>query len=294
MSYFHGQLVADICALKREYPFLSVKKIGESVMGRSILCAVVGSGQKKIFLNGAHHGLESLTSMFLVEFLHGLLKNKEGEMFGYNIKQILKRTSIFIAPMVNPDGVEIVVNGLDKENPYYPLIEKWGRGGAIGQTWQANIRGVDLNHNYDAGWQESKNAEKENAIFGPGPTRYSGAYPESEPESRAVANFTREQGFDLAIAFHSQGEVIYWDYLGKAGHKGKRIATQMSKASGYELDSPQGMASFAGYKDWFIKRFSRPGYTVEIGWGVNPLPVSKLAKVYGENCPLILSAALLA
>lgn len=74
------------------------------------------------------------------------------------------------------------------------------------KNWQANIKGVDLNHNYNASWYESKIAEESYGVYGPGPTRYGGPYPESEPESRSVADFTRNHNFRLILAYHSQGK----------------------------------------------------------------------------------------
>ena len=116
-------------------------------------------------------------------------------------------------PMVNPDGVDLVLNGLDRSNPYYNDLIKWNNGSTdFSKNWSANIRGVDLNHNYDAMWQKSKDAEKSYGVYGPGPSRYSGTAPESESESKAVADFTRKNNFRLVIAYHSQGEVIYWNF----------------------------------------------------------------------------------
>ncbi len=39
----------------------------------------------------------------------------------------------------------------------------------------------------------------------------------------------------------------------------------------------------AGYKDWFIQHYNRPGYTIEAGIGVAPLPLSQFDKIYREN-----------
>ena len=52
-------------------------------------------------------------------------------------------------------------------------------------------------------------------------------------------------------------------------------------------------SSFAGYKDWFIQTFNRPGYTIEAGLGVNPLPISDFNQIYRDNERLLVLAALL-
>jgi g-D-glutamyl-meso-diaminopimelate peptidase len=194
--------------------------------------------------------------------------------------------------MVNPDGVDLVLNGLQKNNPYYNDLIKWNKGSEdFSKNWSANIRGVDLNHNYDASWEKSKEAEKEYGVFGPGPTRYSGTYPESEPESKAIADFTRKNDFRLVIAYHSQGEVIYWNYMNMATEEAKNIGKLFEKLSGYKLSETYGITSFAGYKDWFIEKYKKPGYTIEVGLGQNPLPIEQFDKIYNDNIKVLLQAA---
>ncbi len=78
--------------------------------------------------------------------------------------------------------------------------------------WQANARGVDLNHNFDAGFELCKQAEQSAGILGPGPGKYGGERPESEPETRSICRFIRTQPVRQLYAFHSQGEEIYYQY----------------------------------------------------------------------------------
>jgi g-D-glutamyl-meso-diaminopimelate peptidase len=170
----------------------------------------------------------------------------------------------------------------------------WNNGSTdFSALWQANNRGVDLNHNYNAAWLLSKEAEPAYGITGPGPTRYSGTAPESEPESRTVADFTRAHNFRLVLAYHSQGQVIYWNFMGMAPPEAIVIGQQLSEASGYVLDQTTGIASYAGYKDWFIQEYRRPGYTVEVGLGRNPLPVSQFDQIYNDNLELLLLASVI-
>jgi g-D-glutamyl-meso-diaminopimelate peptidase len=195
--------------------------------------------------------------------------------------------------MVNPDGVDLVLNGLDRSNPYYNDLIKWNNGSDdFSKTWSANIRGVDLNHNYDALWQKSKDAEKIYGVYGPGPSRYSGTAPESESESKAVADFTRKNNFRLVIAYHSQGEVIYWNFEDLATAEARKIADIFSRLSGYKLGETYGITSYAGYKDWVIEKFRKPGYTIEVGLGENPLPISQFNKIYKDNIKVLLEGAL--
>ena len=160
-------------------------------------------------------------------------------------------------------------------------------GGFDFTHWQANARGVDLNHNYEAGWAEAKMLEREAGIFGGGPTRYGGEFPESEPESAALCAFVRSVDFDAVLALHSQGEEIYYDFGGLAPAGSEQIATVLSKVSGYRAAKPSGIASLSGFKDWFIATYNRPGFTVEMGLGETPLPPQEFDAFYRPLEPLL-------
>lgn len=263
LIYNYSSLESDLSLFHELFSKIPVFSIGESHQGRKLYAIKLGSGTKRLFFNGAHHGMEWLTSKLLMQFAFDLANGL------YDAKALLSNCSLYIVPMVNPDGVEIA---------------------STGKAWQANAKGVDLNHNYDAHWHLSKQTELEIGITGPGPTRFSGDFPESEPESRAIANFTRTNSFDMVLAFHSQGEVIYWDFCGFAPEKSFAIGKRFETVSPYRLDTPNGMASYGGYKDWFIKTFKKPGFTIEIGLGENPLPMEQFSDIYKRTLPLMLEA----
>lgn len=210
---------------------------------------------------------------------------------GFNTEVLERKTSLYIIPMVNPDGVQLAAMGMPDSlsaSERQKLIRYNGSDNF--SRWQANARGVDLNHNYDALWQKSKAMEAEYGIYSPGPTRYSGLRPECEPESRALAEFTRKQDFYMTIAFHSQGKVIYHGFLGNEPPRSLAIAKAFAKISAYKLDETEGIASYGGFKDWFVHKFNRPGFTVEVGEGKNPLPLGDLEKIYNETLPIMLGA----
>ena len=124
----------------------------------------------------------------------------------------------------------------------------------------------------------------------PSPTKFGGKYSESEPETQAVVNFIRKIDCDILLSFHSQGKEIYYDFNGFSPAGAEEKAEKIAKKSGYTVSHPTGTASYGGCKDWFISEFGRMGFTVEIGTGKNPLPVSMLDDVYEDNARLILCA----
>ena len=294
IPYSYGVLARNVQGLKARYPFLRVGTAGASVLGRTLYVLRLGSGRRQVFYNAAHHALEWITSPVLMKFAEDFLRAYAlgKPLAGYDVRALWEECTIWLVPMVNPDGVDLVINGLSPRNPYHNRLIRWNGGsGDFSRDWEANVRGVDLNHNYNAAWRESKRAEAALGITGPGPTRYSGPYPVSEPETRAVVNFTRNHDLRLVMAYHAQGRVIYWNFQNLAPAEARTIGGNLSRISGYALDEATGVASYAGYKDWFIQDFRRPGYTVEVGEGKNPLPVSQFPQIYAENLGMLLYAA---
>ncbi len=291
-AYTYEVLESDLQLLKMDFPDLEVGTIGKSVLGRNIYYIRIGHGKNIISYNGAHHGMEWITSAMLVGFVREFLNAERdgGALGGFNVPALSKNTSVYIVPMLNPDGVQLSAVGLDIENADVRerLIEM--NGSENFSRWQANANGVDLNHNYDALWEKSKAMEKEYGIFSAGSTRFSGSKAESEPESHALAEFTRKFDFKMVLAFHSQGRVIYHGFLDKEPPYSLSIARAFTRVSPYILDETEGIASYGGYKDWFVNEFNRPGYTFEVGLGENPLPVSQLPQIYKDTLPVLLGA----
>lgn len=254
-AYTYDTLLGDISDFKAHYPKTPVFSIGKSINGRDLLALKLGSGAKRIFICGAHHGTEWLTAKVCMQFAQDFVKT----LFS-------NHASLYVVPMVNPDGVELASNGL---------------------RWQANANGVDLNHNYDALWELSRQTEIKLGITKPCASKFGGAFPESEPESRAVANFTRQNKFDTAIALHSQGEVIYYDFCGVVPNGTEEYLDRFEAVSCYRRDLPEGTAVYGGYKDWFIKKFKKPAFTIEVGLGENPLPLSQFDQVYKGVFPIL-------
>ncbi|MDR2074222.1 MAG: M14 family metallocarboxypeptidase [Oscillospiraceae bacterium] len=242
--------------------------LGKSHCGRPIDAFILGNQNDELtVMAGGFHGSEWLTILILIKFLNDLLK--EGS-----------ESATCIIPCVNPDGTEIAISGANSSGKYKDLVEKISPNKT--ECWQANARGVDINHNFDANWENLRKMEIENNITGPAATRFGGKSPESELETKAICDFCRKFNVKKVFAFHSQGEVIYWNYGNKTPHESENLAKKLSDASGYELDFPEGLAVGGGFKDWFIEKFQRPGFTIEIGKGKNPLPLDSAEKIYNK------------
>lgn len=296
IDYTYEIMERDIEGLSVRYPFLEVGTIGQSVLGKNLYYIRLGRGPNEVHYNGAHHSLEWITTPLLMKFIENFARaySTGASIRGYNIANIWNTSSIYIVPMVNPDGVNLVLEGLREDNPYYQQLLEWNDTGLpFSQVWQANIRGVDLNRNYPASWELGKAQEEALGIDGPGPTRYGGPSPLSEPETQAMVNFTRQHNFRMVLAYHSQGRVIYWLYRDIFVPRAQEIGQVFANASGYTLAFTPIEAAFAGYKDWFIEEFRRPGYTIEVGLGRNPLPIAQFGTIYNNNEEILLLAPII-
>ncbi len=263
--------------LCKKYPRISKRAIGCSILGRKIEALEIGKGKKKLLIVGVHHAAEWITGLAALRFAEEIAKDFQ-----------LEDKRIIIIPLLNPDGVEVEQNGAEGGDIFCErLISQNGCNDF--SLWQANVRGVDLNHNYDAKWIEGKKHEKELGIFGGGRTRYSGEFPESEPETAALTALVRAMGIDCVIALHSQGEEIYADFDGETPDE--ELAEEMARAGGYKLVKLDGYTSCGGFKDWFISEYHRPGFTLEIGFGENPLPLEDFEEIYGKAAKILRFAA---
>ncbi len=117
--------------------------------------------------------------------------------------------------------------------------------------------------------------------------------PLTEPEALAIYNFTLSHDFRLVIAYHTQGQEIYWQFQNFLPTNSLAIGEQFAESSGYVLAQTPYNSSFAGYKDWFIQTYNRPGYTIEAGIGENPLPISQFDEIYRNNLGILIMGAVL-
>ena len=208
-------------------------------------------------------------------------------------EEILARCRLVFVPLVDPDGVDLVTGALGA-----PWLTSAGDIAAMWPDipfpsgWKANIEGVDLNLQYPALWETAREIKFSQGFIAPAPRDYVGPAPLSAPESRALAALTRREDPDLVLAFHTQGETIYWRFLDREVPGSRALGELLSEVSGYALEDAPYASGFAGYKDWFIEQFGRPGYTVEAGRGENPLPLTEFASIWRSCAPLITAAAL--
>jgi murein tripeptide amidase MpaA len=285
-TYTYPEMVRDIKKIAKAYPdVVQYKVIGKSEYGRDIYAVGVGNGSANVYIDGSHHAREWLTTnlnMYMInKYAH--FYEKEYNLDNYNVRNVLDKTTLWFVPMVNPDGVTLQQSGLSAfpKRDRAALI-KMNNGSTNFTRWKSNGKGVDLNRQYDADW--------ENIWFNTGKPswkNYKGKAPETASETKAVVNFIHSIDPEMAVTYHSAGKILYWNFHQQSSeyYRDLAYASELNKLTNYSLVRPTPNPSGGGLSDWFVIEFKRPGFTPEIGNypGERHLPLSEFNKTWQEN-----------
>lgn len=288
------QMILDIVAA---YPGCRTELLGRTAFQRPVRTLVLGNGPRTVLFSAAHHANEWITSLVLLKYAEELAKAaaEGGSFSGRPASEIWEAVTIHMVPMVNPDGVDLVVGAIEEGDISYDIARRISEdfpAVPFPSGWKANLLGTDLNLNYPAGWLMAREIKFSQGYTKPAPRDYVGRAPLNQLETQILATYTRQLSPDLVLAYHAQGKEIYWQFRNIEVPGAEELGRQLAQVSGYTLAQPEYASSFAGYKDWFIQEFRRPGYTIEVGQGENPLPLEQFPEIYRDNEPLMTVAAL--
>ncbi len=295
IRWFSGLAGYVVRGLAARYPFLATGEIGKSVLGRPLWFLRLGCGENRVLYHGGIHANEWITTPLLLKFAEDLAAAfaSGGQILDRSAAEILSYAALTLIPQVNPDGVDLVTGELTQGESFrqaeriaadYPRFP-------FPDGWKADLRGTDLNLQCPAGWEAAKKNKAEQGIVSPAPADYVGPAPLSAPESRALYDETLALQPRLTLSLHTQGREIYWRYGDCEPMGSREIGELFARLSGYTLSDPPGESS-AGFKDWFLEAFCRPGYTIEAGQGTNPLPPADFDAIYRDVLPILVYGAL--
>lgn len=291
-TYTYQEMQVDLNTLKATYPKMQMDVLGNTIDGRQLYHVVVGnpSAPHKILVHGGIHAREYISSQLVMREIVALLEMQQNNLLyhGQSVATLLQNTCIHFVPMVNPDGITLVQGGVDALNTQAAKTMVMSMAAQDQVTdlatylrkWKNNINGVNLNRNFDAFWQEATPK-----VDHPSNMFYKGTGPESEVESKALANLCRQLRPDYTISYHTQGRVIYW-YFGETGNykaKGQHLANVVHQNTGYTISDTWSQTDAAGFKDWAVQKLDIPSVTIELGRGTSPVDESQITQMWTEN-----------
>ena len=288
VEYSYNMMLNDAQALAKMYPdLIKTSSIGRSVENRELLLIEFGRGDTKVFVCGTHHAREYMATTYLMYAIDRYAyAYRTGSMWnGYSPRDILDEITFCIVPMVNPDGVNLVQNGLSS-TPYADEISKMkiidkGYGYS---SWKANVHGVDVNWNYDKDWSAKRNKNER------GSTGFNGDYPNSEPETAAVSAYVDKNSFEAFLSFHTQGQIFYWS---DSKSNPMYIQNAIKKDTGFTPYEDEGTGVGGSFFDYVYRNFDKPTITVELCpyVGNYPYPNSNFDAVWCPSKNILLVAA---
>ena len=292
-----GLCEETIVKLTQRYPFLRTETLTTTAFGRPVQTLVIGDGPRHVLYTAAHHANEWITTPVLLKFVEELAEafGQSQPFYQWDARKVLETATIHTVPMVDPDGVDLVTGVLPADSG------EWENARAIADAfpdipfpdgWKANLLGVDLNLQYPAGWLQAREIKFSQGYTRPAPRDYVGRAPLNQRESLALARYTEAIDPKLVLAYHTQGKVIYWQFRDYEVPGARELAEEFARLSGYTAEDTPYESSFAGFKDWFIQNWRRPGFTIECGAGDNPLPIEQFPEIYRDNIGILTTAAL--
>ncbi len=285
-QYSYETMAYDAEQLKNMYPeLIKTSSIGKSVEGRDLLMIEFGRGAEKIFVCGTHHAREYIATTYLMYAIdrYAYAYRYGGMWNQYNVREILNNITFCIVPMVNPDGVNLVINGIYATSNHEEIasmgIYESPRYGY--KAWKANVRGVDLNWNYNKDWSPGTNRNPR------GSTGFNGDYPYSEPETIAVSDYVDNNLFSAYLSFHTQGQIFYW---ADNPENPTYINGLIKNDTGFIEYRESGTGVGGSFFDYVYRNFKKPTITVELCpyVGNYPYPVNDFDTVWNPTKNILL------
>lgn len=115
--YPHAKICADMAELSRRFPGRArLEPVGKSVWGREILALVLGEAgvqpRRRILIIGNMHAREVHSAPMMVKQVELYLHNWDRTFKGRRIGHLLSGSALYYIPTTNPDGNEIVYDGI--------------------------------------------------------------------------------------------------------------------------------------------------------------------------------------
>ncbi|BCN32459.1 hypothetical protein bsdtb5_37540 [Anaeromicropila herbilytica] len=296
--YSYSDMVTDLNIFKKKYgDCLKVSVLSKTYDNRNIYEVILGNpnAKKKVMVQSSIHAREYMTALLTMKQIEFYCKNYyTGRYAGKYFNELFEDVAFYIVPMANPDGVSISqygaagVKNKALRNRVKAICRNHGGGTSYYHTWKANVRGVDLNRNFDQYWSILEGSPKGMAGFG-----YKGPSAASEKETKTLMNLFQDISPVASISYHATGSIIYWDYGQKGAFRNEcaklmRVARSLTS---YKLVKGFSKYHATGFSDWVAINQRTPAITIEIGRGSCPLSRWEFSSIWSKNKLMYLKTA---
>ena len=258
-AYTTDEVIRDAGLIAKQYPdAVTVSSAGKSTLGQDLTLVKLGHGSKKALITGGIHSREHLTvtfTMLCLEEYAAAYCSKTGAYGGYNMKQLLDSYTLYIVPLMNPDGMDVVTKFT---NPLYKYT-------GSRMEFKSNANGVNLNRNFPFYWGSITDGGISTRYTDV--QRYKGPAAGSEAETKAIMNLCKQNRFEWLFSMHLRGNCIYWRDSASGTVSGDWDLTQkLVNKCGYWAVETSTLANDygGGLENWFRGAYNRPGLCVEL------------------------------
>ncbi|HEY3004197.1 MAG TPA: M14 family zinc carboxypeptidase [Kribbellaceae bacterium] len=270
-------------------------------------CALTPSAPKPRFLLMTQiHAREIVTGDLSWRFIDYLANNYPTNA---QVRTLLDSTEVWVVPIVNPDGVDVVQQG--GNSPYLQRKNLDGTG-CQNPPSGFNQKGVDLNRNTATHWNEAGTSSSRCS------QTYPGRGPDSESETKAIERLFRSLFADqrgprdtdpapantrgAMISIHSAAGMNLFPWGWTNTHspndaKLRAIARQMSSFNGYRFGQPGEILYNASgtSDDWSYGELGIASFTIELASCGSFTPsYSCTAGDFNRNLPVLMYVASIA
>jgi carboxypeptidase T len=262
-------------ALAAEFPNLSsLHEIGRTTEGRPILAIHLSRPsptlKPTILIDGMHHAREVMTPEIAFDVAESLLRAATSHRISRNVRataqDVLERASVWVVPMINPDGNAMVWSGANM----------WRKNGAKVNGQKV---GVDNNRNYSFQWGSCNGSSNSTRA-----DDYRGPSAGSEPENQAMMRLGDKIRPIGHLSYHSYSELVLYPYGCDGQYTGEnaaleafgqKLARSLPRDSGggfYKPGTPWDIlyAVDGSSNDYFFAAYGAMTYTLEVNQDFQP------------------------
>ena len=263
-GYSYSRLISEIKKLQSQYPdIIKAEYMGKTANKRNIPLVKLGTGDKKILIVGSEHAREYVTTSLIMHSIDTYAQAyvKDRKIDGTSVKNVLDKVTFYFVPMLNIDGVQLVLGtstARDKKiakkyvgKRHYAKYRK---------MWKANGRGVDLNRNYPFRWSKGNTTRNRSYMS------FKGRRQASEPEVKSIVNLCKKNKFAFMFTMHTRGQIIYWkDKYNGTVPGASTLVRKVRSVTKYRTMPTSGWSSCAGESaKWFRYVYNKPAFTIEL------------------------------